>query len=234
MSALVSANIQRLVRLSTRHSIFNPVSKPPNCLHAIPSSCFGNNSSSKPQSRIVTIPNILTSLRIGATPSIFFLILRQDLSSAAILAAVIGLTDAADGYIARRFPSQQSVTGSYLDPLADKLFISLLSVAMAYTNLFPVSLVALFLMRDALLLAGASYLRFVSLGHPWNTTVQITAVFSSLMAPVLGLQDSLALPALWLTAASTTIYSGFGYAQSFPSFFQEALRISASKKREKR
>ncbi|KAH9281043.1 hypothetical protein ECG_06829 [Echinococcus granulosus] len=102
-------------------------------------------------------------------------------------------------------------------------------------------------MRDALLLTGASYLRFVSLGHPeaviemkpinsskWNTAVQITAVFSSLMAPVLGLQDSLALPALWLTAASTTIYSGFGYAQSFPSFFQEALRISASKKREKR
>ncbi|CDS37127.1 hypothetical protein EmuJ_000435830 [Echinococcus multilocularis] len=94
MGALVSANIQRLVRLSTRHSIFNPVSKPPNCLHAIPSSCFGNNSSSNPQSRIVTIPNILTSLRIGATPSIFFLILKQDLSSAAILAAVIGLTDA--------------------------------------------------------------------------------------------------------------------------------------------
>ncbi|KAL5960781.1 Cardiolipin synthase CMP-forming [Taenia solium] len=229
MSALAALDIRRLVGLSTRHLIFNLGLKSLNCPHATPNLHPTNHFSSKPQANNVTIPNILTSLRIGSIPLIVSLIIKQDLLSAATLAAVIGLTDAADGYIARRFPSQQSVVGSYLDPLADKLFISSLSVALAYSNLLP-GLVTLFLVRDALLLVGASYVRFVSLGQPLNTGVQITTVFSSLMAPFLNLQDNPVLPALWLTAASTTIYSGFGYAQSFPRFLDEALRISASKR----
>ncbi|VDK31452.1 unnamed protein product [Taenia asiatica] len=206
MSALIALDIRRLVGLSTRQFIFNLGLKSLNSPHSTPNLHLTNHFSSKPQASNVTIPNILTSLRIGSIPLIVSLIIKQDLLSAAMLAAVMGLTDAADGYIARRFPSQQSVAGSYLDPLADKLFISSLSVALAYSNLLP----------------GTFAL---------NTAVQITTVFCSLMAPLLNLQDNPALPALWLTAASTTIYSGVGYAQSFPGFLDEAFRISASKKK---
>lgn len=91
---LVSVGVQGLARLSIRHLIFNFGLKSSNCLHAIPNLHPISHFSSKSQAKIVTIPNILTSIRIGATPLIVSLIIKQDLLSAAILAAVIGLTDA--------------------------------------------------------------------------------------------------------------------------------------------
>ncbi|KAM7542325.1 hypothetical protein Aperf_G00000009279 [Anoplocephala perfoliata] len=212
----------------------------------------GRYLSSEPQSKIITVPNILTSLRIVATPVIVSLILHHELASAAALTVVAGLTDAADGYIARRFPSQQSVMGSYLDPFADKLFVSLLAMALTYKDLLPFSLLALFLTRDILIMIGASYVRYVSLRPPrslfsliapkekiieikplgsskLNTGLQITAVVFSLLAPLLELQGNFALPVVWLLAGGTTIYSGIGYARIFPRFYQEALQISTSK-----
>ena len=46
----------------------------------------------------------------------------------------------ADGYIARRFPSQRSVLGSVIDPLGDKLMVGIMSVCATYTGLFPCKL----------------------------------------------------------------------------------------------
>ncbi|VDD74253.1 unnamed protein product [Mesocestoides corti] len=204
----------------------------------------------------------MTALRIAATPVIVSLIIRQDLLLAAGLTVLAGISDVADGYIARRFPSQKSVLGSYLDPVADKLFVSLLGASLAYTGLFPgsictvniclVSLFALFLTRDVLLLAGASYVRFISLRPPrslgsvvypkepviemkptacskLNTAVQITTVLSSLMAPTLDLSNCTAIQAMWLLAACTTMYSGADYARRFSAVYNEALRMSSSK-----
>ncbi|VDK30186.1 unnamed protein product [Dibothriocephalus latus] len=116
--------------------------------------------------RILTIPNALTTLRIVCTPGIVYLIIQSDLTYAAAITVIAGLTDVADGYIARRFPSQQSLLGSYIDPLADKIFVSFLSFALAYADLMPLSLFLLFMSRDLLLMLGASYLRFISQRRP--------------------------------------------------------------------
>ncbi|KAL5107913.1 putative cardiolipin synthase CMP-forming [Taenia crassiceps] len=196
MSALASVDIQRLARLSIRHFIFNSGLKLSNHLHATHNLRHIKYFSSKPRAKIITIPNILTSIRIGATPLIVSLTIKQDFLSAAILAAVIGLTDAADGYIARRFPSQQSVAGSYLDPLADKLFISSLSLASAYSDLLPGSFAVLITLHSLLPKEEVIEMKPIS-SSKLNTAVQITAVFSSLVAPLLDLQDSPALSALW-------------------------------------
>nr|CDS33234.1 Cardiolipin synthase [Hymenolepis microstoma] len=171
-------NVRNFSRLSSRACKIDFILRPGKYTYGFNCTFNGRWSSSRPQHKIITIPNILTSLRIAATPVIVSLILQSDLTSAAVLTVAAGLTDVADGYIARSFPNQRSVAGSYLDPLADKLFVSLLAISLAYTDLLPskliifrvttflASLLILFLSRDVLILIGASYVRYLSLQQP--------------------------------------------------------------------
>jgi cardiolipin synthase len=50
-----------------------------------------------------------------------------------------------DGWIARRFPLQQSLLGSVLDPVADKLLVSVLFVTLTYSQLIPRTRLAIYL-----------------------------------------------------------------------------------------
>jgi len=61
---------------------------------------------------------------------------------------LMGFTDFLDGYIARTFPSTSTVLGTYLDPLADKFFISVISCTMWYVDILPGALVGLWIVRD--------------------------------------------------------------------------------------
>ena len=72
---------------------------------------------------ILTVPNLLTSLRIASIPFInyYFLNDRHDIACGLFIMA--SFTDFLDGFIARNFPNQLSHLGSILDPLADKLLI---------------------------------------------------------------------------------------------------------------
>ena len=71
-----------------------------------------------------------------------------------------------DGWIARTFPSQSSLAGSFLDPLADKLLTGTVVVPTTLAGLMPWPLTALIVGRDALLVASAFVIRFVSLPRP--------------------------------------------------------------------
>lgn len=95
-----------------------------------------------------------------------------------------GLTDGFDGLLARRF-GWQSVFGSCLDPLADKLLIASSFIALALLSILPWWLVILVLLRDMTLLFGAlAWLRFIRLRVEFtptnlskiNTTLQIMLV----------------------------------------------------------
>lgn len=71
--------------------------------------------------RILTIPNVITVVRLSLLPVFVWLLFgKDDRSSAAYLLAVIGTTDFFDGYIARHF-DQVSDLGKVLDPVADRL-----------------------------------------------------------------------------------------------------------------
>ena len=71
--------------------------------------------------RILTIPNVITLVRLGLLPVFVWLLFgKDDRASAAYLLAVIGTTDFFDGYIARHF-NQISELGKVLDPVADRL-----------------------------------------------------------------------------------------------------------------
>lgn len=79
------------------------------------------NSENKTENKILTIPNLLSLFRLILIPVIVWLYwVRKDYFPAGVLLIVSGLTDLADGYIARRFHAFSNV-GKILDPIADKL-----------------------------------------------------------------------------------------------------------------
>ena len=98
--------------------------------------------------RVWTIPNILTFARIGSSPILGYLIINHHYPAALSLFIVSGLTDLLDGWIARRYPSQASALGSFLDPLADKILVGIVVISLAYVHLLPLWLLALILSRD--------------------------------------------------------------------------------------
>lgn len=70
--------------------------------------------------RILTLPNVMSFIRLGMIPAIACLYSRRKRASAAVMLVLSGLTDIADGYIARRFNLVTDL-GKVLDPIADKL-----------------------------------------------------------------------------------------------------------------
>lgn len=85
--------------------------------------------------------------------------------SAALLFAYAGLTDLVDGWIARRW-KLQTVVGSVIDPMADKMLMTVLTVCLAVQGALPVWLATLILGRDVALAVSACYYRYASLPAP--------------------------------------------------------------------
>ena len=79
------------------------------------------NSENKTENKILTIPNLLSLFRLILIPVIIWLYwFRKDYFPAGVLLIISGLSDLADGYIARHFNAVSNV-GKILDPIADKL-----------------------------------------------------------------------------------------------------------------
>ncbi|GIY67268.1 cardiolipin synthase [Caerostris extrusa] len=115
---------------------------------------------------IFTVPNGLCAVRIISTPIIGYLVLSELYTHSLGLFIFAGFTDLIDGYIARNFPNQQTMIGSFLDPAADKLLISTLFLTLTINSLIPVPLTLLILFRDACLFGSGFYIRYVSLPPP--------------------------------------------------------------------
>ena len=101
--------------------------------------------------RLLTIPNVLSFLRLLAVPVFGWLILAGHDLAAVILLAVSGATDWLDGFLARTL-HQTSLLGARLDPVADRLYILTAVVVMTVRGLVPWWLLAVLAARDLLLL----------------------------------------------------------------------------------
>eukprot|EP00070_Physeter_catodon_P047801 XP_028354695.1 cardiolipin synthase (CMP-forming) isoform X3 [Physeter catodon] len=118
-----------------------------------------------------TIPNMLSMTRIGLAPVLGYLIIEEDFNIALGVFALAGLTDLLDGFIARNWASQKSALGSALDPLADKILISILYVSLTYADLIPVPLTYMIISRDVMLIAAVFYVRYRTLPTPVKTNL---------------------------------------------------------------
>ena len=110
-------------------------------------------------SRVLTVPNALSFLRILLIPAFVGLIVDHDTSRAGlILFGVVSATDWVDGWVARR-TGQVSELGKILDPTADRLAIAAGLIALVVRGAFPLGAALPILVRDgAIILAGAALL----------------------------------------------------------------------------
>ncbi|XP_043912425.1 cardiolipin synthase (CMP-forming) isoform X2 [Protopterus annectens] len=104
--------------------------------------------------------------RIGLSPYLGYLIVEENFNLALGIFALAGLTDLLDGYIARNWANQKSVLGSALDPLADKILISVLYISLTYAGLLPVALTAMVILRDIVLIAAVFHIRYKTVPPP--------------------------------------------------------------------
>lgn len=103
--------------------------------------------------RDFNIPNVISLARVMLVPIVFWLVVSGELQFAFIIFVVAGVSDAVDGYLAKRF-GWQTELGAYLDPIADKLLIVTIFVALGVKGALPSWLVIAVVSRDVLIVIG--------------------------------------------------------------------------------
>ncbi len=112
------------------------------------------------ESRIWTIPNVLSVVRLVLVPVFLYLLLdRHAYGPATGILMFSGVSDWADGKIARLVDNQSSRLGELLDPLVDRIYMVAVPVGLAIAGAVPWWLVALLLGRDVVLAATLPVLR---------------------------------------------------------------------------
>ena len=101
----------------------------------------------------LNIPNLVTLVRILLVPLVIWAITSGEMRVAFILFLVAGVSDAVDGFLAKRF-QMTSELGAYLDPLADKALIVSIYVSLGIAQVLPIFLVILVVSRDIMIIGA--------------------------------------------------------------------------------
>lgn len=110
--------------------------------------------------RVLTIPNILSVIRLVLVPVFLYLLLATDAYGWAVAILMFsGFSDWADGKIARLVPNQSSQLGALLDPLVDRVYMVAVPVGMGFAGVVPWWLVATLVGRDLVLAATLPVVR---------------------------------------------------------------------------
>jgi len=166
----------------------------------------------------INIPNLITLTRLMSVPLMIWLIVSERFGTAFCVFAGAGVSDALDGFIAKRFDCRTRL-GALLDPAADKALLSSVFVALGIEALLPNWLVILVVFRDVTIIGGFVLLQTIAVPRNFdplyiskiNTLVQISLVGYVLGRLGIGLPDGLLTNILvWLTAV-TTVLSGMSY-----------------------
>ncbi len=167
----------------------------------------------------LTLPNIITLVRLVAVPVVVLLLMDRDYGAAFALFVAAGISDAVDGAIARHVPGQASELGRYLDPVADKALLVSIYVTLGIVGAIPAWLVLLVVSRDVLIVGGVILSWIVTRPVPivplliskTNTAAQI--LFAAVVLGELGLGIALGpvVPALGWIVAALTIGSAAAY-----------------------
>ena len=114
---------------------------------------------SEEASRVWTVPNIISVVRLAGVPLFLWLVLGPEADAIALVVLMVsGLTDWLDGYLARKL-DQRSTLGEILDPVADRLYILAVVVGLALRDIIPWWMALLLPLRDALLWCLVPFLR---------------------------------------------------------------------------
>jgi cardiolipin synthase (CMP-forming) len=166
----------------------------------------------------LNLPNLITLARLLSVPLAIWLILGQRYGIAFWVFVGAGVSDALDGYIAKRW-NLRTRLGAILDPAADKALLTGVYLTLTLTGHLPAWLAFLVILRDFLIVLGyvvirstASRTRFDPLYiSKINTLVQIALVGFVLARLGLGVEAGVETALLVVAAAVTTVWSGLSY-----------------------
>jgi len=179
------------------------------------------------------LPNAITVLRAALIPWLAWLLVQGDYATAFLLFVASGLSDFADGWIARRFDLRTRF-GAIADPLADKLTMLTVAVLLAMQGWLPWWFTLLVVGRDVVIVAGATAYHFtvgeVEMAPTWisklNTVLEF-AFLAGVLARAAGyLDDGAWYPALLYATAATIVASGASYVIVWSRKATQARRIA--------
>ena len=166
----------------------------------------------------MNLANAISVARLCAAPLVVWLILSDELALAFWIFLAAGLSDALDGFIAKRW-GRLTMLGAYLDPIADKALLVGAYIALGYYGGLPLWLVILVVFRDMTIVGGAVLFRMVTdtlsmeplMISKVNTVTQI--VLATVLLGHLGLDLGLGglVEVLIYVVAVTTLASGGAY-----------------------
>lgn len=164
------------------------------------------------------IPNLLTLLRIAATPVLIMLLTYEMFQGALLLFVLAGVSDALDGYIAKRF-GYQTRLGAILDPVADKILLVSCFIVLTIMGYLPLWLLLVVAFRDIVIVGGYLLLVIledsVTMSPSWisklNTVFQICLVAAVLVTLASGLELPMVISALIAAVTVTSVLSGVHY-----------------------
>lgn len=168
--------------------------------------------------RYAIIPNIITLLRFFLIIPIIWSLLTHCNKQAFFLFSFAGLTDAIDGYLARRF-QWHSRWGSLADPIADKLLMISTCLTLAYLSVFPLLLLAVIILRDLIIVSGAACYHYLKGPYEckpsWlskcNTFLQITLIMVLLFHHAFEILPAVLIQGLMAAVYFTSIASLLNY-----------------------
>lgn len=143
--------------------------------------------------QVLTVPNLLSLLRLVLVPVFVWLLVVGELGWAGLVLVVAGLSDYADGKIARRYGLVTRL-GQLLDPIADRLYIAATMVGLAAVDVIPWWLLVLLVARDAFILSMYPTVRRHRLPIPPVDFIGKSATFNLLGGFPLLLLGSVASP----------------------------------------
>lgn len=169
---------------------------------------------------LVNLANIITFARLCAVPLAFWLVLAHRLDDAFFLFVAAGLSDAVDGWLARRYGG--NAIGAMMDPVADKALLVTMYITLAAVDVLPNWIAILVVFRDVLIVGGIIVLAV--LGHAvairplyvskLNTVMQIVLIAFALLQSGFHLGIPVVPDVLVWCVAATTLASGAAYVRS--------------------
>lgn len=173
---------------------------------------------------IFSLPNLLSLVRVGSIPILVAMIHLNGPAwswAAGAVFFVAGLTDLADGWLARRM-KKVSVLGQYLDPVADKLLVASLLIALVGEGRAPAWIAIVIIGREIAVTGMRALAAIKGFNVPsdmwgkWKTAVQMLALLLLVMHyPLGGFDPHLwGMTSLWV-AVAITAWSGLGYFMRF-------------------
>lgn len=168
------------------------------------------------------LPNAISLLRIALIVPILWSIAQNHFERALVLFFVAGFSDGVDGYLAKRF-NWHTRLGALLDPVADKLLVAGTLIMLVYTGHVPFWLAAIVVMRDIVIVGGATAYNFLIgpvEGEPTrisklNTALELLFILFVLSRAGFNWPAEITITILGAAVLVTVVVSGIDYVWSW-------------------